>query len=188
MEIDNKNSAGIKSSSKSSEKRPAEKKPAEKSKVDDRNIIMKAPTYAHKVKPEKTDVLKHETSDNIMHAQKVSAVHGSRHNPVMHRNRHENELFLDAVPKQTLSLIALIVIVILAIVFGISQIHVSVPIFVIILVIELIIGFLMANEPSFIPILISAALMVVGALTSMFVAICIGNAVMLCTIFVVKGE
>ena len=128
------------------------------------------------VRPERTDVLRHAGS-------------GDEGQHVARKHRHRNDdLVFGSVPRQTMSLIVLVATLIIGLIFGIRMIHVSIPIFCIILVIELVIGIMLGNTPSFVPIVLCALLMIAGALTDMFVAICIGNVVMLGTIMVVKGE
>ena len=135
------------------------------------------------VRPERTDILRHEggsqSSQQVQHSIPR----------LQHRHRRrEDTLIFGMVSRQTMSLIMLVIVAVTGFIFGVREISVSIPIFCVIMVIEFAMGLLLGNSPSFAAIILCGALMVVGALSGMFIAVCIGNAVMLSTVLMVKGN
>ena len=102
--------------------------------------------------------------------------------------RSTDSLIFGAIPRATMSLIFLVALIIVTGIFSVINLEVTIPVLVIIMVIEVIMGIFLAHMPSFVSILVAAGLTVVGALTGFLIPVCIGNAVMLSAGLVIKGE
>ncbi len=104
-----------------------------------------------------------------------------------HNRRATDRLVFGVVPRATMSLIFLVVLVIVSMIFAVKMTEVRVPIFIVVLIVEILMGIFLKETPSFVAILLVAALTVVGALTGMFIPICISNSVMLSSMMMAKG-
>ena len=105
------------------------------------------------------------------------------------RNRRATDsLLFGVVPRATMSLIFLILLIAATFISSLMLTDVAVPILIVIIVIEVVMGIALAGSPSFVCILLAMALTVVGALTGFFIPVCIGNAIMLSANLVIKGE
>ncbi|MBR1875999.1 MAG: hypothetical protein IJ805_02700 [Lachnospiraceae bacterium] len=105
------------------------------------------------------------------------------------RNRRATDsLLFGVVPRATMSLIFLILLIAATFISSLMLTDVAVPILIVIIVIEVVMGIALAGSPSFVCILLAMALTVVGAFTGFFIPVCIGNAIMLSANLVIKGE
>lgn len=150
---------------------------------DQETETRKTVNAATTVKPERTDVLQHRSESR---ERDRTASHGTQKLQRRHR-RKEDALIFGLVSRQTMSLIMLVIVAVVGFTAGVKEISVSIPIFCVIIVIEFIMGFMLGSSPAFVSIFICAALMIVGAFSGMFIAVCIGNVVMLSTVQMVKG-
>ncbi len=105
-----------------------------------------------------------------------------------HNRRSTDSLVFGVIPRASLSLIFLVVLIIVTGVFSVIKLEVTIPVLVIIMIIEVVMGLFLAQMPSFVSILVAAALTLAGALTGFLIPVCIGNAVMLSAGLVIKGE
>ncbi len=105
---------------------------------------------------------------------------------IPHFKTREREVVETRLSKQTLALIILAVLVVLSIVCGIKVFEISAPIICVIVFIELLMGFLISNSPSFVTILLVVFMIFVGIFTKMLDAILIGAVVFTCTVLLLK--
>ncbi|MCR5409988.1 MAG: hypothetical protein K6E90_03295 [Lachnospiraceae bacterium] len=104
------------------------------------------------------------------------------------RLREDDDLVFGAIPKMTLGLIALGLMFILALVFGIKELDISIPVFIIVLVFCTVMGVLLSRSPGFVSVIVAALLLVVGGLTSLFPAVAIGGTMLVSGALILKGE
>ncbi len=102
--------------------------------------------------------------------------------------RATDSLIFGIIPRSTMSLIFLIALIVVSFIFALMLTDVKVPVLIIIILVEVIMGVFLSHSPSFIAILLAAALTLAGALTEFFIPVCIGNAIMLSANLVMKGE
>ncbi len=105
-----------------------------------------------------------------------------------HNRRSTDRLIFGVVPRATMSLIFLIALIAVTGIFSVIKLDVTIPILIIIMIIEVVMGVFLSQMPSFVSILVAAGLTVAGALTGFLIPVCIGNAVMLSAGLVMKGE
>lgn len=104
------------------------------------------------------------------------------------RLREDDDLVFGAIPKMALGLIALGLMFILALVFGIKELDISIPVFIIVLVFCTVMGVLLSRSPGFVSVIVAALLLVVGGLTSLFPAVAIGGTMLVSGALILKGE
>lgn len=100
----------------------------------------------------------------------------------------DDDLVFGAIPKMALGLIALGLMFILALVFGIKELDISIPVFIIVLVFCTVMGVLLSRSPGFVSVIVAALLLVVGGLTSLFPAVAIGGTMLVSGALILKGE
>ncbi|MBQ7464638.1 MAG: hypothetical protein IJS86_07235, partial [Lachnospiraceae bacterium] len=105
-----------------------------------------------------------------------------------HNRRSTDSLVFGIIPRATMSLIFLVVLIIVTGVFSVIKLEVTIPVLIVIMILEVVMGLFLAQMPSFVSILVAAGLTFAGALTGFLIPVCIGNAVMLSAGLVIKGE
>ncbi|MBQ8956790.1 MAG: hypothetical protein IJ075_07470 [Lachnospiraceae bacterium] len=139
-----------------------------------------------RVAPETTEVLKH-VDDNGMAGgrapERIRRVDGRKI-----RKSGSSDLVFGTVPKSTIGLISLVFLFVIAFIFGIRVLEMSIPVYLIVLVFCTIMGVLLASSPGFVSIIISALLLIVGALTSLFPGVALGTAMLIGASLIIRGE
>ncbi len=108
--------------------------------------------------------------------------------PERGRGRNRDDLLFGVLPGSTLGLIILVTMFIITVIFGIKELGMSVPVFLMVLIFCTVMGILLVNAPVFVPVLVSALLLIVGAVTSLFPAVALGVAMLLSARLVLKGD
>ena len=104
------------------------------------------------------------------------------------RGRSREDLIFGVLPGSTLGIIILVAMFIITVIFGIKELGMSVPVFLMVLVFCTVMGILLVGAPVFVPVLVSALLLIVGAVTSLFPAVALGVAMLLSARLVLKGD
>ena len=136
-----------------------------------------------RVAPETTDVITHVGNGGGRRMRRP-APRPQR----VQRHRGDDDLVFGAIPKMTLGLIALGLMFVLALIFGIKEIDISIPVYIIVLVFCTIMGVLLSKSPGFVSVIVSALLLVVGGLTSLFPAVALGVAMLVSASLIIRGE
>lgn len=96
--------------------------------------------------------------------------------------------FEDKVPKQTIGLFVLAVLVAVGIVFGIKTAGISAAVLCVIILIELLMGFFLGNAPAWFSLLLEAAMIIIGVVTGTFQAVLIGSIIYAGMIIIIKDR
>lgn len=140
-----------------------------------------------RVAPETTDVLKHVDEKGVITGsrtpERIRRVDGKGSG-----RSSGNDLVFGTVPKSTLGIISLAILFIVALVFGVQVLEMSIPVYLIVLVFCTIMGVLLAASPGFVSVVISALLLIVGALTSLFPGVALGTAMLIGSSLIIRGE
>lgn len=142
--------------------------------------IVKRP--AQSARPERTDMLRRSSDRRASDQGDQRRLKKEPHN-----RREIDRLVFGVMPRATMSLIFLVVLVIVSMIFAVKMTEVRIPIFVVVLLVDVLMGIFLKDAPAFVAILISASLIIVGAMTGMFIPICIGNGVMFSSMMMAKG-
>ncbi len=132
-----------------------------------------------------------ETTDVIMHARDTQLrgrtdPHRSR---VEHHSRkRDDDLVFGAIPKWILGLISMGALFIMALIFGVRELDMSIPVYIIVLIICAAIGVLLSGSPAFVTIFLGALMLIVGAVTSLLPAVAVGVALMMSASLVIRGD
>ncbi|MCR4745236.1 MAG: hypothetical protein K5894_08400 [Lachnospiraceae bacterium] len=105
------------------------------------------------------------------------------------RWREPEPVFEGYISSEALTLISLAAIVIVTIVCAVLHVQmntVSLPVLLITLIIVILMGLFLGNSPSWITMLLVAAIMIAGAATGMYAEVTIGVVVFLATVFAIK--
>ncbi len=141
-----------------------------------------------RVAPETTDVLKHVDVTGAVTGQsapeRIRRVEGRS----SRRNDNNNDLVFGAVPKSTLGIISLVLLFVIALVFGVQVLEMSIPVYLVVLVFCTVMGILLSGSPGFVSVVISALLLIVGALTSLFPGVALGTAMLIGSSLIIRGE
>ena len=135
-----------------------------------------------RVAPERTDVITHVGDGGLKPA------HMSRAPRERKQRSSDEDMVFGAIPRSTLGIISLVAMFLMALIFGVRELEMSVPVYLIILVFCTIMGVLLAGSPGFVSVLISALLLIVGAVTSLFPAVALGVAMLIGASLVIRGE
>ena len=142
-----------------------------------------------RVAPETTDVLKHVDDTGAVSVERaperIRRVEGRRSR---RNNNNNNDLVLGAVPKSTLGIISLALLFVIALVFGVQVLEMSIPVYLVVLVFCTVMGILLSGSPGFVSVVISALLLIVGALTSLFPGVALGTAMLIGSSLIIRGE
>ena len=136
-----------------------------------------------RIPPETTDVLQH-VDDRGRVAQRPPRAR-RRREPV---ERRDGDYVFGSIPKRTLGLIALALLFFMALIFGIKELGMSIPVYLIVLIFCTIMGVLLAGAPGFVSVAVSALLLIVGAITSLFPGVALGVAMLVSASLIIRGE
>ena len=139
-----------------------------------------------RVAPETTDVLKH-----VGNTGTVSGGSPERIRRVGGRSSGKGssgDLLFGAVPKSAVGIISLVLLFVIALVFGVQVLEMSIPVYLIVLVFCTIMGVLLAGSPGFVSVVMAAMLLIVGALTSLFPGVALGTAMLIGSSLIIRGE
>ncbi len=135
-----------------------------------------------------------ETTDVLMHADEVGR-RAVRHQQRPRRERHEegDDLVFGAIPKSTLGIISLVLLFAMALIFGVKELEISIPVYLIVLVVCTAMGLLLSGAPGFVSVLVSALLIIVGAITAksvdyLFPAVALGVAMLVSASLIMRRE
>lgn len=129
-----------------------------------------------RVAPERTDIITHASDSTGARGR------GSTH------SRRDDDLIFGAIPKSTLGLISIAVLFVIALIFGVRELEMSIPVYVIVLVICVVMGVLLSNAPGFVVMLICALLLIVGAIVDLLPAVALGTAILTGASLIIRGE
>ncbi len=87
-----------------------------------------------------------------------------------------------------LGYITLGILFVISLIFGVIQLGMTVPVYVIVLVSCTLMGILLSGSPGFVSVIMAALLLVVGAITSLFPAVAIGVAMLVASSMIVRGD
>lgn len=104
------------------------------------------------------------------------------------RGRRRGDLVFGTLPKSTLAIIILAAMFLITVIFGIKELGMSVPVFLMVLIFCTVMGVLLTGAPVYVPVLVSALLLIVGAVTELFPAVALGVAMLLSARLVLKGD
>lgn len=136
-----------------------------------------------RVAPETTDVLQH-VDDTGRIAQRPPRTRRRREKT----GQRGGDLVFGAIPKRTLGLIALALLFFMALIFGIKELGMSIPVYLIVLIFCTVMGVLLAGAPGFVSVFVSALLLIVGAITSLFPGVALGVAMLVSASLIIRGE
>lgn len=142
-----------------------------------------------RVAPETTDVIKYVEEGRGKQGQGAP----ERIRRVGSGRSKSSDLVFGTIPKSTAGLISLVILFVIALIFGIKVLDISIPIYLIILIFCTIMGALLAGTPGFVSIVLSALLLLVGGVTAMsvsflFPAVAIGAAMLVSASLIIRGE
>ncbi len=130
-----------------------------------------------------------ETTDVLMHADEMGRrVARPQPRPRREHRQGGDDLIFGAVPKSTLGIVTLVLLFAMALIFGIKELGMSVPVYLIVLIFCTIMGVLLAGAPGFVSVLVSALLLIVGAITSLFPGVALGVAMLVSASLIIRGE
>ncbi len=131
-----------------------------------------------------------ETTDYLEHVGDKGKVRARAERRVMRENKREknNDLVFGTIPKSTLGIISLVLMFLMALLFGIKELEMSVIVYIIVLVFCTVMGLLLSSAPGFVSVTVSALLLIVGALTSLFPAVALGVAMLVSASLIIRGE
>ena len=129
-----------------------------------------------RVAPERTEILTHASGST-----------GARDRGST-RGRRDDEFIFGAIPKSTLGLISVAVLFIIALIFGVRELGMSIPVYIIVLIICVVMGVLLANAPGFVVMLICSLLLIVGAVVDLLPAVALGTAILTGASLILRGE
>lgn len=138
-----------------------------------------------RVAPETTDVLRH------VDERRHTAARPVRHSRKERRREDtdtDSDLVFGSIPKSTVGLIALAFMFIIALLFGIKELGMNIPVYLIVLIFCTAMGVLLAKSPGFVSVIVSALLLIVGALTSLFPGVALGVAMLVAASLIIRGE
>ncbi len=140
-----------------------------------------------RVPPERTDVITHVGGAGpVRGAAPAERPRPQRKAPA--KRRRDDDLVFGAFSKSTIGFISLGALFVIALIFGVKELEMTLLVYIVVLVICTAMGFLLANFPGFVPILISALLLIVGAITKLLPAVALGVAMLIGTSLVIRGE
>ena len=130
-----------------------------------------------------------ETTDVLMHADDVGR-RAARPQPRPRKEsmRSGDDLVFGSIPRTTLGIITLILLFAMALIFGIKELGMSIPVYLIVLIFCTIMGVLLAGAPGFVSVFVSALLLIVGAVTSLFPGVALGVAMLVSASLIIRGE
>ena len=137
-----------------------------------------------RIAPETTDVLEHvSNSERPVARTPVRIKKESR--------RGTDDLVFGALPKSTVGLISLVLLFFMALIFGIKELEMSIPVYLIILVFCTVMGVMLAGAPGFVSVLVSALLLLIGGITShsvteLFPAVALGVAMLVSASLIIR--
>lgn len=138
-----------------------------------------------RVAPETTDVLRHVDERRHTVARPVRQSRKGRRRADIDT---DSDLVFGSIPKSTVGLIALAFMFIIALLFGIKELGMNIPVYLIVLVFCTAMGVLLAKSPGFVSVIVSALLLIVGALTSLFPGVALGVAMLVAASLIIRGE
>lgn len=136
-----------------------------------------------RVAPETTDVITHARDTQLRGRAESHRVHADQR-----RRREDDDLIFGAIPKGVMGLISMVALFIMALIFGVRELDMSIPVYIIVLIICAVIGVLLAGSPAFVTIFLGALLLIVGAVTSLLPAVAVGVALMMSASLVIRGD
>ena len=142
------------------------------------------------VAPERTDVIMHadRTGRYGSLGSRESRERRAPRDTRSSRRMRDDDLVFGAIPRFTLGIITLAAFFIVAMIFGVKELDMTILVYAVVLVICTVIGVLMSAAPGYILVILSAMLLVVGAVTALFPAVAIGVAMMDATTLIIRGE
>ncbi len=143
-----------------------------------------------RVAPETTDVITHvnDRKKSVSRQRMQSRKEYSRSD-----DRNEDLVF-GVLPKSTVGMIALVLLFAMALIFGIKELEMSIPVYLIVLIFCTIMGVLLAGAPGFVSVMVGALLLIVGGITSfgtdtgLFPAVSLGVAMLIAASLIIRGE
>ncbi len=135
-----------------------------------------------RVEPETTDVLQY------VDERRRGAARPQRQSRRENKRPADGDLVFGSIPKMTVGLIALGFMFIIALLFGIKELEMNILVYLIVLVFCTIMGVLLAKSPGFVSVVVSALLLIVGALTSLFPGVALGVAMLVSASLIIRGE
>ncbi len=143
-----------------------------------------------RVAPETTDVITHVNDRRKpVNRQRIQS-----RREYSHSSDRDDDLVFGTLPKSTVGIISLVLMFVMALIFGIKELGMSVPVYLIILIFCTIMGVLLAGAPGFVSVVISALLLIVGGITSfgtdtsLFPAVALGTAMLIAASLIIRGE
>ena len=130
-----------------------------------------------RVAPERTDIITHASGSSE-----------ARGRVATHSRRRDDDLVFGAIPKSILGLISIVVLFIIALIFGVRELEMSIPVYIIVLVICVVMGVLLSNAPGFVVMLICSLLLTVGAIVELLPAVALGTAILTGASLIIRGE
>ena len=127
--------------------------------------------------PETTDVLEHvSTSERPVARTPVRIKKEKR--------RGSDDLVFGALPVFTVGLISLALLFFIALIFGIKELEMNIPVYLIILLFCTVMGALLSSAPGFVSVAVSALILIVGGIaahsvTELFPAVALGVAMLI---------
>lgn len=148
----------------------------------DRRGILDTRTVA----PETTDVITHVNNGGARRMVRTSPPPRA---PRPERiRRQSDDLVFGAIPKMTIGLISLGFMFVITLIFGIKELDMSIPVFLIVLIFCTVMGVLLSHSPGFVCVVVSAMLLIVGGLTELFPAVALGVAMLVSASLIIRGE
>ncbi|MCR5746247.1 MAG: hypothetical protein K6G03_00885 [Lachnospiraceae bacterium] len=143
-----------------------------------------------RVAPERTDTLTRASEIPVMkkEAARKKNIDSVNVNKIEKPHSGSGVMLVGKVPKSVAGFASLIVFFIIAMIFGVRELDMSIPVYIIVLAICAAIGFLLSNAPGFVSIFISALLLIVGAIVGLLPAVALGTALLTGTSLILRGE
>ncbi len=137
-----------------------------------------------RVAPERTDVISHVGNRPASGPRNTM----NHREPRKKRPERSNEdLIFGVFTKSMIGYISLGISFLVSLIFGVKELGMSIPVYIIVLIICIVMGFLLSNAYGFISVLISAVLLIIGAILSLFPAVALGVALLMGTSLIIRG-
>ncbi|MCR5774884.1 MAG: hypothetical protein K6G42_07350 [Lachnospiraceae bacterium] len=139
-----------------------------------------------RVAPETTDIIRHVNGNgsrsNLRNRERT------RRSDTERPKHRDDDLVFGLFSKRMLGYITLGILFVISLIFGVIQLGMTVPVYVIVLVSCTLMGILLSGSPGFVSVIMAALLLVVGAITSLFPAVAIGVAMLVASSMIVRGD